>query len=123
MHNGTWVPEASSVDFTGTLAGGRAVYFDAKHVGKLTYSHDPKRWHQLLQLWDHHELGALCFLFVSYRCDRYWLLWPQPSWAHSGRYSVRLTHITQDTPEIGMELDVPEGELPDWLSVVEIQEA
>lgn len=60
-HSGT-----HTVDYEGTMAGGRAVYFDAKHsTGKTSFSFGSIRDNQIEYLQERSALGAVCFFLVS----------------------------------------------------------
>jgi penicillin-binding protein-related factor A (putative recombinase) len=69
QHNGVFPCRHSgehTVDYEGTLAGGRAVYFDAKSSsGKVSFSFSGVRDSQIDYLAEHARMGALCFLVVE----------------------------------------------------------
>jgi recombination protein U len=62
----------STVDFYGSLKGGRAVYFDAKETNepRFAVANDTKLHpHQIDYLQRQHLLGALCFLVVEFTAE------------------------------------------------------
>lgn len=66
-------------DFKGTLRGGRAVCFEAKHTasGRIEQSRVTPEQSEALD--EHHALGALCFVLVSFRFEAFfrvpWEVW------------------------------------------------
>lgn len=114
---GRVVMEKSPPDYGGTLSGGRGVWFDAKFTTKERYSHPKKRLHQSRFLWEHHQIGALCFILVHQRIegqDYGWILWPEERWAGARGWSVTLkggevVHPAGRSHVIGNEF------VPDWL--------
>lgn len=52
-------------DYKGTLAGGRAVCFEAKHTDADRITQDAVKPHQAEALDKHSTMGALCFILVS----------------------------------------------------------
>lgn len=53
-------------DFKGTLAGGRAVAFEAKHTETGRMLQSAVNYEQEKQLDRHEQMGALCFVLVSF---------------------------------------------------------
>lgn len=74
--------KASTVDFYGSVKGGKAVYFDAKATEIETrYPIADKalfKPHQIEFLNEQHSLGALCFLVIDFTKLReaYFVPWP-----------------------------------------------
>jgi recombination protein U len=71
----------STVDFYGTMKGGRSVYFDAKETNEPRFpvANETKLHpHQIEYLGKQHVLGALCFLVVEYTAEQevYVIPWP-----------------------------------------------
>lgn len=71
----------STVDFYGTLKGGRAVYFDAKETAVNTFevlNESVMHPHQIEFLDTQHRLGAICFLVISFTKykEEYLVPWP-----------------------------------------------
>jgi len=66
-------------DFKGTLAGGRAICFEAKHTdtGKIEYERVTLEQRNALDV--HHILGAQCFVLISFGLQEFfhvpWLDW------------------------------------------------
>ena len=58
-------------DYKGTLDGGRAVVFEAKHTDSERMSRDAISPEQEKQLNSHKALGAWCFVMVSFGFRRY----------------------------------------------------
>lgn len=58
-------------DYKGTLAGGRAVVFEAKHTDGDRLLQSVVSSEQEKQLDRHTKLGAECFVMVSFRFERY----------------------------------------------------
>ena len=58
-------------DYKGTLAGGRAVVFEAKHTDSDRLQRSVISSEQEKQLDRHEKLGAECFVMVSFRFEQY----------------------------------------------------
>ena len=58
-------------DYKGTLAGGRAVVFEAKHTDSDRLQRSVISSEQEKQLDRHEKLGADCFVMVSFRFEQY----------------------------------------------------
>lgn len=56
----------SGVDYKGTVSGGRAVCFEAKHTDGDRMQQDRVQPHQMEYLNAHDNLGASCFILVSF---------------------------------------------------------
>lgn len=56
----------AGVDYKGTLKGGRAVVFEAKHTETHIIQKDRVKEWQLDYLVEHSNLGAECFVLLSY---------------------------------------------------------
>lgn len=64
-------------DYKGTCAGGRAVVFEAKHTDSARMSRDVISLEQERRLDRHEELGADCFVKVSFGFQRFFKVpWP-----------------------------------------------
>lgn len=64
-------------DYSGTLKGGRSVYFEAKHTDGGRIEQRRLTQEQQDDLEAHHCLGALSFVLVSFGlCDFYRIPWP-----------------------------------------------
>lgn len=53
-------------DYKGTLRGGRAVIFEAKHTDATRIEQNRVTEEQLAALLEHEKLGAACFILVSF---------------------------------------------------------
>ena len=79
----------SGADFTGTLAGGQAVRFEAKHTDSDRIKQDAVRPQQWEDLDGHEQLGALCFVLVSidYKVHRVpWQEWKNMKQNYGHKY-------------------------------------
>lgn len=88
-------------DYKGTLAGGRAIVFEAKHTDTGRMQRSVISSEQEKQLDRHEKMGAECFVMVSFGFERYFKIpWAQfrDMKDHYGRKYI--------TPE-----DVPEYEI------------
>ena len=66
----------SEPDFIGTLRGGRAIVFEAKHTDNDRILQEVVKEHQAAALDAHEKLGAACFILVSLRMrDFFFLPW------------------------------------------------
>lgn len=76
-------------DYKGTLAGGRAVVFEAKHTDSDTMKQERVTPAQAEALSMHCNLGALCFVLVSIK-DRYfavpWTVWDDMKQIYGRKY-------------------------------------
>lgn len=64
-------------DYKGTLKGGRAVVFEAKHTDDDRIEYNRLTKEQRDDLEAHHKLGAVAFVLVSFSlCDFYRVPWP-----------------------------------------------
>ncbi|HEY5901533.1 MAG TPA: Holliday junction resolvase RecU, partial [Anaerolineales bacterium] len=108
----------SRPDFEGVLCtlGGRHVALDAKVTASVLYRHDHKRLHQLRDLWEVHEAGGVAFLLISHQLERFYSVWPQPSWAYREPFSIRLDQLDGRGVEV---VRAGSNRLPDWLSTIE----
>lgn len=99
----------STIDFYGSIKGGRAVYFDAKETNEPRFpvANETKLHpHQIAYLEQQHLLGALCFLVVEFTAERevYIIPWPVvakylKAAAEGGRKSISLKDC-QDRDDI-----------------------
>ncbi len=73
----TCFTKAAQPDYKGTLKGGRAVVFEAKHTDDDRITRRRLTQEQLDSLEGYHRLGALSFVLVSMGlCDFYRVPWP-----------------------------------------------
>jgi recombination protein U len=71
----------STVDFHGSLKGGRAIYFDAKETNEPRFAvadNTKLHPHQIEYLAKQHLLGALCFLVVDFTAEHEVFVIPWP---------------------------------------------
>ena len=71
----------AQADFAGTLHGGRSVKFDAKSTQKDRISQNEVTDEQIKDLDAHQEMGALCFILVSVRMQKFFTV-PWDDWKH-----------------------------------------
>lgn len=78
-------------DYKGTLKGGRAVVFEAKHTDDIRIDQKRVTDEQAMALNNHEKLGALAFVLVSFRFENFYCV-PWSVWAnmqqHFGKVSV-----------------------------------
>lgn len=71
--------KAGQPDYKGTLNGGRAVVFEAKHTDSDQMKYDRLTTEQIDRLTLHHKLGAAAFVLVSFGLDDFfrvpWEVW------------------------------------------------
>lgn len=69
----------AQVDFSGTLAGGRAIRFEAKQTDTERFTRDRLTDDQMNDLEENEKLGALCFVLICYGFDHVyripWSIW------------------------------------------------
>ena len=66
-------------DFKGTLRGGRAIAFEAKHTDNDQIEYARLTEEQIEQMELHYQMGAECFVLVSYRFSRFFRV-PWEAW-------------------------------------------
>ena len=71
---------AAQPDYKGTLSGGRAVIFEAKHTDSDTMKQERVTPAQAKALSMHYALGALCFVLINIK-DRYFAI-PWHEWEY-----------------------------------------
>lgn len=66
-------------DFKGVLKGGRTIIFEAKHTNGKSIAQDRLSLEQIENFKSHHELGADCFVLVSFEMRNFykipWEIW------------------------------------------------
>lgn len=71
--------KAAQPDYKGTLLGGKAIVFEAKHTDHDRIERGRVTQEQLDGLEKHHKLGALAFVFVSFGFQSFyripWTVW------------------------------------------------
>lgn len=90
--------KAGQPDYKGTLNGGRAVVFEAKHTDADQMKYDRLTAEQIDRLTLHHKLGAAAFVLVSFGLrDFYripWEVWRDMK-AIFGRKYIKATELEQ----------------------------
>lgn len=69
----------AGTDYKGTLKGGRAVVFEAKHTDSDRMLRAVVKEWQLQYLVDHDKLGALCFVLISFGMQNFYRI-PLADW-------------------------------------------
>lgn len=82
--------KAGQPDFKGTLAGGRAVVFEAKHTGGSKIDYNRLTQEQLNSLAEHDCLGAAAFILVSIDLQDFyrvpWSVWRDMQMLYGHKY-------------------------------------
>lgn len=82
----------SGVDYKGTLAGGKAVCFEAKHTDTDVMPRSRLEDWQIDYLKDHMQMGAVTFVLLSFNLERFYRI-PFEYWLNMkqifGKISVR----------------------------------
>lgn len=80
---------AAQPDYKGTLLGGRAIIFEAKHTNSDAMKQERVTPAQAEALSMHYNLGALCFVLISIK-DRYfavpWTVWDNMKQSFGRKY-------------------------------------
>ncbi len=96
---------AAQPDYKGTLAGGRAIVFEAKHTDSDTMKQERLTLAQAEALSMHYALGALCFVLISIK-DRCFVI-PWHEWKYMkqsfGRKYITAANIKEY--EVKMKAD------------------
>jgi len=71
--------KAGQPDFKGTLTGGRAVVFEAKHTDSDRIEYGRLTQEQINSLTEHHRLGAAAFIMVSFELQDFYRV-PWETW-------------------------------------------
>lgn len=86
----------AGADYKGTLQGGRAVVFEAKHTETDIFRREVVKEWQLEYLMEHQKLGAECFVLLSYGLQNFYRI-PANDWycmrEKFGRVSLKEEHI------------------------------
>lgn len=90
--------KAGQPDYKGTLSGGRAVVFEAKHTDSDRIERKRLTGEQLDSLAVHAELGALAFVLVSFGLERFYRV-PWEAWRDMkeiyGRQYIKQTELAE----------------------------
>lgn len=94
-------------DYKGTLSGGRAVVFEAKHTDSDTMKQERVTPAQAEALSMHYNLGALCFVLISIK-DRYFAI-PLELWDDMKQIYGRKHITTSDVKEYEAKIIANKG--------------
>lgn len=82
--------KAAQPDFKGTLIGGRAIEFEAKHTGDDRIEYSRLTAEQVDSLTDHHKLGAATYVVVSFKLQNFyripWAVWRDMKQLYGRKY-------------------------------------
>ncbi len=85
--------KAAQPDYKGSLMGGRTVIFEAKHTDKEIITYNRLTEAQMDAMEAYHEMGAECFILVSFSfCDFYripWIEWNDMSMLYGRKHLKR----------------------------------
>ncbi|MBQ8926088.1 MAG: Holliday junction resolvase RecU [Paludibacteraceae bacterium] len=100
-------------DYKGTLKGGRAIVFEAKHTEADRIERKRLTQEQLDDLEAHHKLGALCFVVVSFNLQRFyrvpWMVWRDMKQRY-GRLYIKETELAAfRIPAVGGTIKLLDG--------------
>lgn len=80
-------------DFSGTLNGGRAIKFEAKHTDDDRIQRSRLSDEQMGELERHHRMGAVAFILVSFSLQQFtripWPVWRDMADAYGRKYITR----------------------------------
>lgn len=100
-------------DFKGTLDGGRAIIFDAKHTDTERLEQRAVTGEQTKALDLHAKLGGACFVLVSFGMQRFFMVpWEifREMKAHYGRKYITPTDVKEyEVPFTGIKLEFLRG--------------
>lgn len=112
---------AAQPDYKGTLSGGRAVVFEAKHTDSDTMKQERVTPAQAEALSMHYTLGALCFVLISIK-DRCFVI-PWHEWKHMKQSFGRKYITAADLKEYEVKMKADKGSVHlDFLPVALICE-
>lgn len=107
---------AAQPDYKGTLSGGRAVVFEAKHTDSDTTKQERVTPAQAEALRIHYELGALCFVLISIK-DRCFAI-PWTVWDNMKKVYGRKYITASDVKEYEVKITANKGSVYlDFLTV------
>lgn len=113
---------AAQPDYKGTLSGGRAVVFEAKHTDSDTMKQERVTPAQAEALRIHYELGALCFVLISIK-DRCFAI-PWEVWDNMKKVYGRKYITASDAKEYEVKITANKGSVYlDFLTVAVWTEA
>ena len=94
-------------DYKGTLSGGRAVVFEAKHTDSDTMKQERVTPAQAEALSMHYNLGALCFVLISIK-DRFFAV-PWTAWDNMKQTFGRKYITAADVKEYEVKMKADKG--------------
>ena len=100
-------------DYKGTLKGGQAIVFEAKHTDHDRIERSRLTQEQLEGLEKHHKLGALAFVFVSFKFQSFYRI-PWTAWRDMkdlyGRKYLKVEELeSYRLPELGYMIKLLSG--------------
>lgn len=99
-------------DYKGTLKGGHAIVFEAKHTASTRIEQNRVTKEQAAALDKHHALGATCFVLVSFRFEHFycvpWVVWRDMPF-YFGKVSANESNLGPYEVKIMRFLDDVEG--------------
>lgn len=104
MGNGTFLccfTKRSEPDFIGTLNGGKAIVFEAKHTDSDRIMQDVVKEHQAVALDIHESLGADCYVLVSIQLYNIFFV-PWNVWKNMKENYGRKYATAEDLKEYGV---------------------
>ena len=90
--------QRSGVDYKGTLKGGRAIAFEAKHTDSDIMEYRRLQPWQLDYLKEHDELGAITFILLSFSMKNFYRI-PLKQWEDMKKIYGRLHLKEEDIQE------------------------
>lgn len=113
--------KAGQPDYKGTLRGGRAVVFEAKHTDGDRIEQSRLTEEQTKALEDHHRLGAIAFVLVSIGLSDFYRV-PWPIWRdmveHFGHKHIKHHELEPyEVPAVGGYIKLLDGLPPEILTI------
>lgn len=91
-------------DYKGTIAGGRAIVFEAKHTDADRIEYKRLTEEQRTDLEDHHKLGAIAFVLVSFGLQTFaripWPAWRDMAETYGRKYITREEAARYSVPAV-----------------------
>lgn len=82
-------------DYKGTYLTGRSIVFEAKHTDSNRIEQKRVTAEQAAALWTHEQLGAWCFVLVSFRFENFYRV-PFSTWEHMAVQFGKVSVTEQD---------------------------
>lgn len=97
--------KAAQPDYKGTLKGGRAIVFEAKHTDKDKLERRRLTDKQMASLKKHYELGALAYVIVSFGLQKFyripWEIWRDMKKLYGRQYVTQEDICEYEIPACG----------------------